>query len=68
MSDLFSRHISQSVVPIEGTPEIKEEDSQLDQSRYRAMVDSREEFASNGNNKNKYINRITAIVKEGKLP
>lgn len=40
----------------------------MDQSRYRAMVDSKEEFASNGNNKNKYINRITAIVKEGKLP
>lgn len=61
--------MSQSLAtPIEGMPEIKEEDSQMDQSRYRAMVDSKEEFASNGNNKNKYINRITAIVKEGKLP
>jgi hypothetical protein len=31
------------------------------------MLDSKEEFAMNGNNKNKYINRISAIMKEGKI-
>jgi hypothetical protein len=31
------------------------------------MQESKEEFPMNSNNKNKYINRITAIMKEGKI-